>query len=313
MGFEEVLVVSLRSLIGWVRLRTRRGSLPRWGRPAIWVAVLAVVSSLGIRATAQSADSRLPRSVSLRHQSEDGEVIVVGLLGGFVPSNESHHPEVQLVRELQQEYPAGAYFRVFENHKINDANRAILQQLAPGGTASSTRENTQHVRVVLFGHSWGASAVVRLARKLEREGVPVALTIQVDSVAKPFSDDGLIPANVAEAVNFYQTRGLIHGRTEIRAADPTRTRIIGNFRREYKTEPSACHHFSWYSRLFTKGHIEIECDPDVWSEVRALLNAYLPHETIAQNPTKQVQDPAVTRIGEFAEPERIEGFKFNNR
>src|SRR5215469_2982565 len=168
--FDEVLVVSLRTLIGSASLGTRRVSLPRLGRSLIWVAVLAA-SSLGIRANAQSADSRLPGDVSPRHQSEDSKVIVVGLLGGFVPSNDSHHPEVQLVRELQQQYPAGAYFRVFENHKINDAYRAILQQLELDQTEFSQGQNTQHVRVVLFGHSWGASAVVRLARKLERQGV----------------------------------------------------------------------------------------------------------------------------------------------
>jgi pimeloyl-ACP methyl ester carboxylesterase len=39
-------------------------------------------------------------------------------------------------------------------------------------------------RVILFGHSWGTSAVVYLARELEQDRVPVALTIQVDSVRK---------------------------------------------------------------------------------------------------------------------------------
>jgi hypothetical protein len=95
-------------------------------------------------------------------------------------------------------------------------------------------------------------------------------------VAKPFSHDGVIPPNVAEAVNFYQTHGFIHGRSTITAADPTHTRILGNFRREYTTEPAPCRNFPWYSRLFTRGHIEIECDPRLWLEVEALLRRHLP-------------------------------------
>jgi pimeloyl-ACP methyl ester carboxylesterase len=305
-------VVSPGSFMFSAILQTAHSRLPTLGRSAIWVAILAATSGLGIRACGQSADSGVLSKVSLSRQSEDNRVIVVALLGGFVPRSESHHPEVQLIRQLQQEYPVGAYFRVFENHRIDDAYKAILEQLDLDQTQTATEQNKHHIRVVLLGHSWGASAVVRLARKLEHKGVPIALTVQVDSVAKPFSDDRLIPANVAEAANFYQTRGLIHGRSEIRAADPKRTTIIGNFRREYKTEPSACRQFPWYSRLFTKGHIEIECDPDLWSEVKTLLNPYLPHEASTQNQSSLIQDPPITSAGEVARPEQTEGFEFHN-
>ena len=56
------------------------------------------------------------------------------------------------------------------------------------------------------------------------------LTVQVDSVAKPFQNDDLIPSNVLQAANFYQACGLIRGRAKIIPADPTRTTILGNFR-----------------------------------------------------------------------------------
>jgi hypothetical protein len=52
----------------------------------------------------------------------------------------------------------------------------------------------------------------------------VLLTIQVDSVAKPGQNDEVIPANVAEAANFYQINGLLHGRPQIRAEEQGRTR-----------------------------------------------------------------------------------------
>jgi len=51
----------------------------------------------------------------------------------------------------------------------------------------------------------------------------------VDSERKHGQDDSIIPANVAEAVNFYQDKGIIHGRAKIVAANPSRTAILGNF------------------------------------------------------------------------------------
>jgi hypothetical protein len=118
--------------------------------------------------------------------------------------------------------------------------------------------------------------VVIVARELEKDGVPVLLTIQVDSVSKPGSDDRLIPANVAQAVNFYQLDGVLHGQREIVAADPSRTRILGNFRSVYKTNHVNCDGYPWYARIFMKPHIEIEADPSVWNQVESLVRSKLP-------------------------------------
>jgi pimeloyl-ACP methyl ester carboxylesterase len=283
----------------------------RWlqspSRSVICVAIFAITPGIAIRAGAQSPQSLVPINLSVLLRHESSKVIAVGLLGGFVHHNDSHHPEPQLIRELQQRYPTGAYFALFENHKIDEAHKAILQQL------NLDHNNKQPVRIVLFGHSWGATAVVRLSRTLERDGIPVALTVQIDAVGKPFSDDSLIPPNVAEVANFYQTHGLIHGRSPIRVADPERTRVMGNFRPEYKSEPAPCRRFPWHSCLFTKGHIEIECDPDVWSQVKLLLAPYLPNESLAQNQPAVLQDQSTTSAREFTRSERIETFEFENQ
>jgi len=67
------------------------------------------------------------------------------------------------------------------------------------------------------------------------------------------------PANVAEAMNFYQVKGLIHGLSKIMAAYPTRTAVLGDFRFEYEKEPPGCQAYPWYDRRFFKGHTSIEC------------------------------------------------------
>jgi hypothetical protein len=103
----------------------------------------------------------------------------------------------------------------------------------------------------------------------------VLLTIQVDSVAKRGEDDAVIPPNVAQAVNFYQADGFLHGQPKIRAADTARTEIIGNYRVEYKDNPIQCIGYSWFANLFMRPHIEIECDPHVWNQVESLIRSRL--------------------------------------
>ena len=227
--------------------------------------------------------------------------IVVGFLGGFVPHNEPHHPEVQLIQDLRQEYPKNVYFGLFENRKVGEAYKTILNQLdakedssleaGTRGDGTLLEDKTRQAHIVLFGHSWGASAVVALSRKLERAGIPVTLTIQIDSVAKPFQNDWLIPPNVFQAVNFYQTHGLVHGRRKIVPADPVRTTILGNFLWEYQGEPAACPGFSWRRRLLSKGHIEIECDRKVWSQVETLLRRRLPNQVSPETNTGELGLP----------------------
>jgi hypothetical protein len=98
----------------------------------------------------------------------------------------------------------------------------------------------------------------------------------VDSVPKRGQNDRLIPSNVAEAVNFYQLDGLLHGEPKIQAADPSRTKILGNYRYEYKRESLQCENYPWYDRIFVKQHTEIECDPAVWDRVESLIRSELP-------------------------------------
>lgn len=202
-------------------------------------------------------------------------VIVIGFVGGFVRHDDRVHTEVQLVDRLREEYASGAYVRTFENHHGKDALKAVLHLLDANLDGTLTPEEKQNARIIIFGHSWGASETVELARQLGKEGIPVLLTIQVDSVSKLGENDSVIPANVAQAVNFYQLDGMLHGLPEIRAADPARTRILGNFRSDYKSKPLTCGQYPWWDRAFMKPHIQIECDPVVWKQVESLIRSNL--------------------------------------
>jgi len=203
-------------------------------------------------------------------------IIVIGFVGGFVKHDNSVHSEVQLAARLRQGYPSGVQVEVFENHRREKAHEQILRFLDMDKDGTLSSEEKRQARIIIYGHSWGASETVALARELERDGIPVLLTIQVDSISKSHQDDGMIPANVSQAANFYQPDGFLRGRPEIRPADAARTQIIGNFRFDYKILPVSCPLYPWFDRIFMKSHVEIECDPRVWTQVESLIRANLP-------------------------------------
>lgn len=204
--------------------------------------------------------------------------IVVGFLGGRVKKANSIHREVQLAIQLRAGHPAGVYAQVFQNDHGKLALRSILRLLDANHDGVLSLAEKQHARIILYGHSWGASETVALAQQLNRKGIPVLLAVLVDRVAKIGEVNELIPANVAEAVNFYQLDGLLHGNRSIRAADPAATRILGNYRLDYSKTHIDCARFPWYARAFMGPHIEIENDPRVWNRVESLIDSKLPPE-----------------------------------
>ncbi|MGD0891555.1 MAG: hypothetical protein ABR923_08475 [Terracidiphilus sp.] len=200
-------------------------------------------------------------------------LIVIGFLGGHVHAGNLLHREARLARDLDHRYPNAVRAMTFANHDEAGALHFLLNQLDTDHDGRLSDIEKTDARIVLFGHSWGASEAVNFAQELDRRGIPVLLTIQVDSVRKPGEDDGSIPANVREAINFYQTEGLLHGRRSIQAIDPKRTKILGNFESTYEMKPVSCAGFPWFARTFMKQHIEIENDAAVWDQIDALIVA----------------------------------------
>jgi len=213
-------------------------------------------------------------------------VIVVGFVGGTVKHDDPIRSEVKLANHLRAEFPSGVFVETFENRHREKALHVILTQLGADRSGTLSENEKRQARIILYGHSWGGSAMVELARELDRRGIPVLLTVQVDSVKRFGADDSVIPPNVARAANFYQPTGMIHGRAEIHAADPAKTQILGNFRFSYKQNPIHCREYPWYDRAFAKTHTEIDCDPAVWARVEALIRQQIPLVTVKAETSK---------------------------
>jgi len=203
------------------------------------------------------------------------KVIVIGFLGGFIKRNDVKHPEVLFANYLRSRYAPIVRVAVFGNHEAESALKLIRvgMDADKNGAPGSTEKET--VKIILYGHSWGASQVLEFARALEQQEIPVALTIQIDSVRKIRQDDRTVPANVAKAINFYQRKGLTPGRPLIIPEDAKRTRILGNFQMTYKDKDVRCGNYQWFSRTLNKPHHQIENDPHVWDQIVTLIDSEL--------------------------------------
>ena len=280
-GYKKLVALPLiLAVMGLVHPGTARGQANALSAEADIHFAKATQGTVCQKPKADQAAEAALRLVSLRDPlgAEDialRNVIVIGFVEGFVRHDDARHPEVQFAALLCERYPSVVHAEVFSNHDGKTALRRVLQLLDTNRDGVLAAYEKEQASIIIYGHSWGGSQAVTLARQLGQQGVPVLLTIQVDSVHKPGHDDVVIPANVRNAVNFYQTKGLIHGRSSIRAADAGRTNIIGNFQMTYQDRRINCGNYPWIARHLNKPHHEIENDPLVWEQIASMIDSEL--------------------------------------
>lgn len=195
--------------------------------------------------------------------------LVIGFLGGYDHWDDEHRSVRRLVLELRR-HP-GVFAESISNHRRNLALQLIYAALDSNQNGRLDPEEIQNARIILFGQSWGGAAVVATARDLQRLGIPVLLTAQIDSVGL---HDDIIPSNVGSAVNFYQHDSFttIRGRRRIRAADPSRTAILGNFESSYAFRSLDESNASKARQVFGGSHTKMELDPVVWDRVKQYIS-----------------------------------------
>jgi hypothetical protein len=238
--------------------------------------MLALVLAPAIFAASAAAQVLVPGG---QFPPAGGKVIIIGFVGGFVSQDDTKHPEVQFAAYLRYRYPLIEAV-VFGNHHGGKALHEVVRMLDSDGDGVLTPNEKRESTIIIYGHSWGAAETVTFAHALGQMGIPVALTIQIDTIAKPGSRGAIIPANVASAINFYQTRGPLHGLPEIVAADTKQTTILGNILMTYENRPIDCANYSWYARVFNRPHHEIENDFRVWDRAALLIDSNLSETTL---------------------------------
>ena len=92
---------------------------------------------------------------------------MIGFVGGYVSHTNLSHMEAHLAAQIRAAYPAGVYAAAFENHRRNAAYAAILRLLDTNHDGTLSNQEKENARIILYGHSWGASEAVTLARQLQ--------------------------------------------------------------------------------------------------------------------------------------------------
>ena len=78
-----------------------------------------------------------------------------------------------------------------------------------------------HRPIILIGHSLGANEQIKVARNLNKDGIPVDLLVTVDAVSQT-----IVPPNVKEALNMYKPGFIpMFSGLKLRAVNPQATHI----------------------------------------------------------------------------------------
>ena len=198
-----------------------------------------------------------------------GDCLVVGFLGGLEAWDADDQGVRKVALALRARNLSGLHVETVEEKKRKLALQLIRRGFDRDGDGVLDERERRSVRLIVYGMSFGGAAVVKLARRLAADDVPIQLTVQVDSVGVT---DHVIPANVAMAANIYQTDGLfVRGERTIRAEDPSKTAILGNFRFAYRNRNIDLSSVPWYKLAFRVAHSKVNADPQVWTLVEALI------------------------------------------
>jgi pimeloyl-ACP methyl ester carboxylesterase len=192
-----------------------------------------------------------------------GHTLVIGVVGGWERWDNPGRCTRRTAIELKRQRLRGVHVETVENHRLELAEELVARAFRTG------RENA---RIILFGQSLGGRGVLRLARTLERLGIPVRLAVIVDGFGR---DSWIVPSNVRAAANFYQS-DLFFLRTadRILADDPERTRILGNWKFGYSDRESEfdLSDYTPMQRTFMSSHLRMEFDRAVWDRVLELIS-----------------------------------------
>jgi len=174
-----------------------------------------------------------------------------------------------MAQRMRDHHLPGVHVETVENRKRDLAVRLVRESLDRNGDGRLQQAEPLNARIIVYGQSFGGAAVVKFARQLHALRIPVLLTVQVDSVGL---NDSEIPPNVLRAANLYQDNGwLIRGEAPIRARNPERTEILGNFRFDYEGSNIGLSHLPWYKTIGRVAHAKMARDPAVWRKVDALI------------------------------------------
>jgi len=199
-------------------------------RIALRATVLA--SMLGFLCTVAAAQAQtqavVPHAARSRVEtsSAPGEcpILFLGYVGALEPANNPHSGVIRIRRELQDGNYPDVCANSFSPYIWTEGRDWLLRHFPSHPGRLTTTELQNSPKVILVGHSMGGWAILSVARDLKARGIPVELTVQVDSVG---ITDFTVPANVRSAAVFHANDELMLLTTKhVRLEDSHQTRLL---------------------------------------------------------------------------------------
>ena len=199
------------------------------------------------------------------------QTLILGFLGGFEDWDDESRGVRKLATKIDSLKLSHVHIETLENRKRDLAIRFIRNTFDHDQNGFLDDRERDSVRLILYGHSLGGAAVVELSRELKKMGVPILLTVQIDSVDLVY-DDHLIPSNVKRAANLFQNDGwILRGENKIEPVNPHKTKIIANIRFDYQNKNIDMSNLTWERKLFSLPHTKMDADPEVWATVEQMI------------------------------------------
>lgn len=200
-----------------------------------------------------------------------GSLLVIGFLGAWEEWDNEKRSVRKLALGLRDQHLPGVYVETAGNRDRKTVLKFIRQALDQNRNKKLDAGEKRSVSLICYGQSFGGAACVKLARDLDKLGIAVRLTVQIDSVGR---DDDRIPPNVSRALNLYQRDpGPVWGENNIKAVDPSRTTILGNIRFFYFFRDVDMSDYPRIARRVGIAHWKMDNDPIVWKQVETVILA----------------------------------------
>lgn len=243
----------------------RHGSIPAFLAVLLLCAAPPRASSAPLGRGLRRSDIRTPAPLP------PGSLLIIGFLGAWERWDNPKRSVRKLALRLRELGIDGLYVETAGNHDRKTVLGFLRDALDQNRDRRIDPAEARAAQLILYGQSFGAASAIYLARGLARLGVPVRLTVQVDSVGRR---DGVIPSNVARALNLYQRDpGPIRGQPAIRAQDPARTTILANIPFTYVFRDVDMSGYPFLVRRVPFSHWKMDNDPAVWKIVESAILA----------------------------------------
>lgn len=175
----------------------------------------------------------LPQSINgqdvVKANATPCKTIVIGFVGGLRQPDDVSQGVVQIGNRLRTLNQPELQVNIYRHWDWKKAYQEIYQSFDQDRDERLSKEELRKApKIIIYGHSLGGWAVIKLSRKLGKKEIPVELSVQIDSVG---IGDEAIPMNVKTAANYYQeTVPILRGKKKIKAEDEKKTKVEGNFR-----------------------------------------------------------------------------------